>query len=87
MTAKKDPSRRVFEEAIKKMSTHGVNQILFSESLTRKRNIIKDSLLKYYESTEEFEKCKFIKEFFQDVENKIVSGESIKNNGKINMRG
>jgi hypothetical protein len=64
--------RQIFENAIEKMATYGTSQILFSESLVRKRNIIKESLLKYYESTEEFEKCKFIKDFFQDVENRII---------------
>lgn len=72
MTRKTATRRQIFENAIEKMATYGTSQILFSESLVRKRNIIKESLLKYYESTEEFEKCKFIKDFFQDVENRII---------------
>jgi len=77
--------RQIFENAIEKMVTYGTSQILFSESLVRKRNIIKESLLKYYESTEEFEKCKFIKDFFEDVEKRIIPSEN-KNNGKVNLR-
>ncbi len=72
MTRNTATRRQIFENAIEKMATYGTSQILFSESLVRKRNIIKESLLKYYESTEEFEKCKFIKDFFQDVENRII---------------
>jgi len=81
-----EPKRKIFENAIEKMETYGASQILFSESLTRKRNIIKDSLLRYYESTEEFEKCKFIKNFFDDVEKRIIDEKKI-NDGKIDMRG
>ena len=77
MKRKENPGRKIFENAIKQMATQGVGQILFSKSLTRKRNIIRESLLRYYESTEEFEKCKFIKDFFEDVENKIISSEKI----------
>jgi hypothetical protein len=33
-----------------------------------KRGEIKKSLLSYYESTEEFEKCTYIKNFFDELE-------------------
>jgi hypothetical protein len=82
---KSGAKRQIFENAIEKMVTYGTSQILFSESLVRKRNIIKESLLKYYESTEEFEKCKFIKDFFEDVEKRIIPNEN-KNNGETNLR-
>ena len=76
MKRKENPGRKVFENAIKQMATHGVGQILFSKSLTRKRNIIRESLLRYYESTEEFEKCSFIVEFFSKINNAEISKES-----------
>lgn len=82
---KSGAKRQIFENAIEKMVTYGTSQILFSESLVRKRNIIKESLLKYYESTEEFEKCKFVKDFFEDVEKRIIPSEN-KNNGETNLR-
>ncbi len=49
--------RRVFENAIDTMKKYGVNSILLSK-IYPKREVIKKSLLTYYESTEEFEKCK-----------------------------
>jgi hypothetical protein len=49
------------------MQKYGVDSIL-STKVFPKREIIKNSLLTYYESTEEFEKCQFIKKFFEDLE-------------------
>ena len=51
--------KRVFENAISTMQKYGVDSIL-STKVFPKREIIKNSLLTYYESTEEFEKCQFI---------------------------
>jgi len=59
--------KRVFENAISTMQKYGVDSIL-STKVFPKREIIKNSLLIYYESTEEFEKCQFIKKFFEDLE-------------------
>lgn len=59
--------RRVFENAIETMQKYGVNSILLSK-IYPKREAIKKSLLAYYESTEEFEKCKYIQEFFDELE-------------------
>jgi hypothetical protein len=59
--------KRVFENAISTMQKYGVDSIL-STKVFPKREIIKNSLLTYYESTEEFEKCQFIKKFFEDLE-------------------
>lgn len=59
--------RRVFENAIETMKKYGVDSILTSK-LYPKRENIKRSLLSYYESTEEFEKCKYIVDFFNDLE-------------------
>lgn len=51
-----------------------------SPRILSKRNIIRESLIKYYESTEEFEKCKFIVGFFQDLEKEIKKSKTPKNN-------
>lgn len=59
--------KRVFENAISTMQKYGVDSIL-STKVFPKREIIRNSLLTYYESTEEFEKCQFIKKFFEDLE-------------------
>lgn len=50
----------------------------YSQGVIRKRNSIKNTLLEYYESTEEFEKCKFISDFFEEMENSIEMGEQNK---------
>lgn len=59
--------RRIFENAIATMQKFGVDSILTSK-IYPKREQIKKSLLSYYESTEEFEKCKYIKDFFERLE-------------------
>ena len=70
--------RRVFENAIATMQKYGVESIL-STKVFPKRKDIKLSLISYYESTEEYEKCKYIKDFFEKLEleyaNKINSKE------------
>jgi len=62
--------RRVYESALERMEKYGVNSIMVPHLLS-KRHIIKESLLNYYESTEEFEKCKFISDFFDRLEKEI----------------
>ena len=62
--------RRIYENALIRMEKFGVKSIM-APHLLAKRNTIKSSLLTYYESTEEFEKCKFISEFFDDLEKEI----------------
>lgn len=49
------------------MKKYGVGSIL-STKIYPKRESIRKSLLAYYESTEEFEKCTYIKEFFEELE-------------------
>ena len=49
------------------MKKLGVDSIM-SDKIYSKRKSIMKSLLSYYESTEEFEKCQFIKEFFEELE-------------------
>jgi len=60
-------NRLIFENAIISMEKYG-RESMMSPRVFNKRNDIKKSLLAYYESTEEFEKCKFIKEFFEDLD-------------------
>lgn len=59
--------RIVFENAIATMEKYGVSSIL-SMKIYPKRGEIRKSLLSYYESTEEFEKCTYIKNFFDELE-------------------
>lgn len=63
--------RRIYENAISRMEKFGVKSIM-APHLLQKRETIKSSLLKYYESTEEFEKCKFISDFFDQLEREIM---------------
>jgi hypothetical protein len=60
-------NRLIFENAIISMEKYG-KESMMSPRVFNKRNDIKKSLLMYYESTEEFEKCRFIKEFFEDLD-------------------
>ena len=62
--------RRIYENALVRMEKFGVKSIM-APHLLAKRNTIKSSLLIYYESTEEFEQCKFISDFFDDWEKEI----------------
>ena len=59
--------RVIFENAIATMKRYGVGSIL-STKIYPKRESIRKSLLYYYESTEEFEKCTYIKKFFEELE-------------------
>ena len=62
--------RRIYENALVRMEKFGVKSIM-APHLLAKRNTIKSSLLNYYESTEEFEKCKFMTDFVDEVEKEI----------------
>ena len=62
--------RRIYENALERMERYGTKSIM-TPHLLSKRNTIKSSLLTYYESTEEFEKCKFISDFFDQLEKEI----------------
>ena len=62
--------RRIYENALVRMEKFGVKSIM-APHLLAKRNTIKSSLLNYYESTEEFEKCKFSTDFFDELEKEI----------------
>ena len=69
--------RKIYENALSRMEKFGTKSIM-SPSLLEKREIIKTSLLSYYESTEEFEKCKFISDFFDRVEKEVKLLEVVK---------
>lgn len=62
--------RRIYENALERMEKYGTKSIMVPHLLA-KRNTIKSSLLTYYESTEEFEKCKFVSDFFDRLEKEI----------------
>jgi hypothetical protein len=62
--------RVIYENALVRMEKFGVKSIMIPH-LLEKREVIKKSLISYYESTEEFEKCKFVSEFFDQVEKEI----------------
>ena len=76
----KSLDRTIFENAISTMKKYGVNSIL-SERLLPKKDKIRDSLLAYYEQTEEYEKCMFVKGFFEELEKEIESKEFFKTTG------
>jgi hypothetical protein len=62
--------RGVYESAFQRMEKYGVKSIMVPHLLD-KRKTIKESLISYYESTEEFEKCKFISDFFERLEKEL----------------
>jgi hypothetical protein len=68
--APKKIERNIYENAIRRMETMGTKAILHPR-LIEKREAIKTSLLGYYESTEEYEKCKYITEYFTELEKEI----------------
>lgn len=62
--------RNIFENAISTMKKYGIESVL-SERIFPKKDEIKKSLLAYYEFTEEYEKCSFIKDFFSKLDKKF----------------
>jgi hypothetical protein len=68
--------RVIYENALVRMEKFGVKSIMIPH-LLEKRDVIKKSLISYYESTEEFEKCKFVSEFFDQVEKEIKVNQVI----------
>lgn len=70
--------RKIYENALSRMEKFGTKSIM-APHLLEKRDSIKSSLLAYYESTEEFEKCKFITDFFQKLEKEIKISQVLEN--------
>ena len=80
-------NRNIFENAITSMEKYG-KESMMSPRVFKKRYEIKRSLLTYYESTEEFEKCKFVIEFFTELETHImetVDNESVGATGEFEL--
>jgi hypothetical protein len=65
--------RQIFENALSSMMKYGKKSIL-SDKIYGRRELLKKSMLTYYESTEEFEKCKYLIEFFDSFEKDITTG-------------
>ena len=63
--------RETFEKAYQRMIDDGIGSIMTSPRLVKKRNVIRDRMISYYEGTEEFEKCKFVKEFFESIDTEL----------------
>lgn len=80
MDSSKSPTieRRIYENALSRMEKFGTKSIMVPH-LLEKRDSIKSSLISYYESTEEFEKCKFISDFFERLEREIKISEVLEN--------
>lgn len=69
---KENIDREVYESAYKRMQKHGLSSILSSPRLVSKRDVISSRIISYYESTEEYEKCVFLKDFFDRIEKDIA---------------
>ena len=59
--------RQIFESALSSMVKYGSLSIM-SERIYYRRELLKKSMLAYYESTEEFEKCRYLVWFFNSAE-------------------
>ena len=66
-------NRRIFENALNNMMKYGRKSML-KDKIYGRRELLKKSMLTYYESTEEFEKCKYLIEFFNSLGNDIAVG-------------
>ena len=69
--------RTLYEKALSRMENMGTKAIMHPH-LIEKREVIKNSLLEYYESTEEYEKCKYVANFFQNLEKEIIINSVVK---------
>ena len=69
--------RTLYEKALSRMENMGTKAIMHPH-LIEKREVFKNSLLEYYESTEEYEKCKYVANFFQNLEKEIILNSVVK---------
>lgn len=69
--------RKIYENALERMEKMG-SQALMHPHLIERRGIIKTSLLDYYESTEEYEKCKYVTDFFTKLEKELLVNSIVK---------
>jgi hypothetical protein len=74
----RENQRYVFESAYKSMLKYGKRSMMSKKILAR-REEVESSMLRYYESTEEFEKCKYILDFFKDLEETLREGQETMN--------
>jgi hypothetical protein len=74
-------ARGIFEIAYKAIQKYG-NLSMVSHKTIQKREVLKASMLDYYESTEEFEKCLVIKDFFNKLEEDLSKGYDVDEIGK-----
>lgn len=66
----RENQRYVFESAYNSILKHG-KESMRSQRILLRRDEIESSMIRYYESTEEFEKCKFILDFFKGLEEEL----------------
>lgn len=76
--------RNIYESALQRMEKMG-SRALMHPHLIQRREIIKASLLLYYESTEEYEKCKYVTEFFLKLEKDLLIESIVKSAEKKNL--
>ena len=77
MQNKNKLERKIYENALERMEKMG-SQALMHPHLIERREIIKTSLLDYYESTEEYEKCKYVTDFFTKLEKELLVNSIVK---------
>ena len=77
LESQKKLERNLYEKALSRMENLGTKAIMHPH-LIEKREGIKNSLLEYYESTEEYEKCKYVANFFQNLEKEIILNSVVK---------
>lgn len=77
--------RKIFEIAYAAIQKYG-NISMVSARTIERRHILKTSMINYYESTEEFEKCKVIKDFFENLEEDLKMGYDIEEKIDVNQR-
>jgi len=70
--------RKIYENALVRMEKLGSQALMEFPHLLEKRNVIKTSLLDYYESTEEYEKCKYVTDFFTKLEKELLVNSIVK---------
>lgn len=61
----------VYNMAYKKLVDFGPSCVLSSPRMIKGRRILKESMISYFEETEEFEKCAYVVNFFDTVEKEI----------------
>jgi hypothetical protein len=61
------------------------SRALMHPHLIQRRDVIKTSLLIYYESTEEYEKCKYVTDFFSKLEKDLLIESIVKSVEQKNL--